>query len=199
MLIEKDLLQPYIEKLKTLMPGAVPPGGAPVPGVGGGGGPISSSGTCVGPALETVESDKEQFDGTGITRIHYEVTWCGTISDQGEDLTFKMYGPRHSADGDCSWCVMHVKKAGKMVAGGEGPHPHSNCEHPRGGGGEAVPCYKATKQLDPYRKVTLWLGGFGRKWLHTKVLVDADKKSSTKTGNTLMVRNDGPITTKCAS
>ena len=182
------------------MPGAVPQGGAPVPGVGGGGGPISSSGTCVGTALKKAgRSDREQFDGTGLTMDSYEVTWCGTIGDQGEDLTFKMYGPKHHSSGDCCWCVMHVDKAGKMTPGGEGPHPSSNCEHPGGGTAGPAPCYKATMQPGPLQEGYALIGGAWKKVASYKGPCGCSKKSSTKTGDTLMVRCDGSLTTKCAS
>ena len=122
--LSTGLLTEVIENVTSSLKGLnIPMPGLPGPG-GGGGGAISTGGTCTGTALTPANrSDREQFNGTGLTMDAYEVTWCGTIGDQGEDLTFKMYGPKHSNDGDCCWCVMHVDKSGKMTPGGEGPHP----------------------------------------------------------------------------
>lgn len=171
------------------------------PGVPSGpAGPISSTGTCVGTALQPDhQGSSKRWESGNIpgNPSSYEVTWCGTFS--GDDLTFKMYGPSHHSSGDCCWCVMHVKPNGQMVPGGEGPHPSSNCEHGGGGSAGKATCYKAVMRPGPVQEGYALIGGQWKLLATYKGPCGCSKKSSSKTGNTLMVRNDGNITTKCAS
>ena len=108
-----------------------------------------------------------------------------------------MYGPSHSGSA-CCWCVMHVDKSGKMTPGGEGPHPSSNCEH-EGGGTAKAPCYKGVMRPGPIQEGWALVGGTWKKIAEYKGPCGCSKKSSKKTGNTIMVRCDGSITTKCAT
>src|SRR5215210_4818531 len=121
-------------------------------GGGGGGGAISTSGTCTGtPLTRDTSNGREEWESKNVPWDAYEVTWCGTFS--GDDLTFKLYGPSHSGSA-CCWCVIHVKENGQIVAGGEGPHPSSNCQHAgssKGGSGKAG-CYKATIEPGPIQR-----------------------------------------------
>ena len=130
-------------------------------GAGGGGGGISSSGTCVGTALQPDhQGSSKRWESGNIpgNPSAYEVTWCGKFS--GDDLTFKMYGPSHHSSGDCCWCVMHVTPSGAMVPGGEGPHPSSNCEHKEGSKGSAkAECYKAVIRPGPVQEGYALVGG----------------------------------------
>ena len=97
---------------------------------------------------------------------------------------------------------MHVYPDGKMVAGGEGPHPSSNCEHAgssKGGSGGKAGCYKATIEPGPIQRGYALVNGKWELRAEYKGPCGCSKKSSVKTGNTLMVRNDGNAKTTCAS
>ena len=201
-----DWFQQGLETVKEFIgeiKGGIGGGGGPLIdlGGGGGGGSISSSGTCVGTALQPDhQGSSKRWESGNIpgNPDAYEVTWCGTFS--GDDLTFKMYGPSHSGS-NCCWCVMHVKPDGRMVAGGEGPHPSSNCEHAgssKGGSGKAT-CYKATVEPGPIQRGYALVNGKWELRAEYKGPCGCSQKKSVKSGNTLMVRNDGNITTKCAS
>jgi hypothetical protein len=201
-----------IDQLKTLLKGdggQRPGGGTTTPtpaaivsggNVGAGAGAaISTDTTCSGtPLTRDTGNGREEWESKNVPWNAYEVTWCGTFS--GDDLTFKLYGPSHSGSA-CCWCVIHVKENGQIVAGGEGPHPSSNCEHSgssKGGSGKA-PCYKATIEPGPIQKGYALVNGKWELRMEYKGPCGCSKKSSTKTGNTLMVRNDGTANTKCAS
>ncbi len=168
--------------------------------IGAGSGAISSSGTCVGtPLTRDTSNNREEWESKSVPWDAYEVTWCGTFS--GDDLTFKLYGPSHSGSA-CCWCVMHVTPAGKMIPGGEGPHPSSNCQHPEGskGGSGVAPCYKAVMRPGgPIQEGYALVNGKWELRAEYKGPCGCSKKSAVKTGNTLMVRNDGTANTKCAS
>lgn len=169
-------------------------GGAP-----SGGGPISQEGTCVGtPLTQDTGNNREEWESKDVPWDAYEVTWCGTFS--GDDLTFKLYGPSHSGSA-CCWCVIHVKEDGRIVGGGEGPHPSSNCEHSGSSNGKSgkASCYKATIEPGPIQRGYALVNGQWELRMEYKGPCGCSKKSSTKTGNTLMVRNDGTANTKCAS
>ena len=75
----------------------------------------------------------------------------------------------------------------------------SNCEHPGGGSAGVAPCYKATMQPGPLQEGYALIGGAWKKVASYKGPCGCSQKSSKKTGDTLMVRCDGPLTTKCAS
>lgn len=186
------------------------PGGSPAPtqapvssggsaSTGAGGGAISTAGTCDGtPLTRDTGNGREEWESKNVPWDAYEVTWCGTFS--GDDLTFKLYGPSHSGSA-CCWCVIHVKENGQIVAGGEGPHPSSNCEHAgssKGGSGKAT-CYKATIEPGPIQRGYALVNGKWELRMEYKGPCGCSKKASGKTGNTLMVRNDGTANTKCAS
>lgn len=173
-------------------------GGGAVVGAGTGGA-ISAEGTCTGtPLTRDTSNGREEWESKNVPWDAYEVTWCGTFS--GDDLTFKLYGPSHSGSA-CCWCVIHVKENGQIVAGGEGPHPSSNCEHAgssKGGSGKAT-CYKATIEPGPIQRGYALVNGKWELRMEYKGPCGCSKKASTKTGNTLMVRNDGTAKTTCAS
>ena len=199
-----DWFQQGLDAIKGLV-GEIK-GGGPLLGGGGsagrtpsGGGTISQEGTCVGtPLTRDTGNGREEWESKNVPWDAYEVTWCGTFS--GDDLTFKLYGPSHSGSA-CCWCVIHVKEDGRIVAGGEGPHPSSNCEHSgssKGGSGKA-PCYKATIEPGPIQRGYALVNGKWELRMEYKGPCGCSKKSSVKTGNTLMVRNDGTANTKCAS
>ena len=190
----KEALDKIGGTVKQRLPVLPTPGGG---GAAGPGGPISSTGTCSGTVLKPDhQGSSKRWEGT-INSDAYEATWCGTFS--GDDLTFKMYGPPHHSDGDCCWCVMHVKPNGQMVPGGEGPHPSSNCEHGGGGSAGKATCYKAVMRPGPVQEGYALVGGQWKLLASYKGPCGCSKKSSSRTGNTLMIRNDGNITTKCAS
>lgn len=172
-------------------------GSAPVEA--GSGGEISTDTTCSGTALtRDTGNGREEWESKNVPWDAYEVTWCGTFS--GDDLTFKLYGPSHNGSA-CCWCVMHVKENGRMVPGGEGPHPSSNCEHPSGSKGNSgkAPCYKAVIRPGPVQEGYALVNGQWQLRASYSGPCGCSKKSSTKTGNTLMVRNDGTANTRCAS
>lgn len=172
-------------------------GGAPVATPSGGA--ISSAGTCTGtPLTRDTGNNREEWESKNVPWDAYEVTWCGTFS--GDDLTFKLYGPSHTGSA-CCWCVLHVKEDGRMVPGGEGPHPSSNCEHPSGSNGKKgkAACYKAVIRPGPIQEGYALVGGKWELRASYKGPCGCSKKASVKTGNTLMVRNDGTANTKCAS
>ena len=100
---------------------------APAPTDGEGTGGIDPSPTC--PTGETcVEEGQGRYDCDEAKSDSYEATWCGSFSD--DDLTIKLYGPKHSNDGDCCWCVLHIKpESGQFVAGGEGPIENALVSH----------------------------------------------------------------------
>lgn len=212
-LMEGGLQLPPLPGLPAPAAPAPPSGGgggeeeAPAPaapggGGGGGGGPISGGGTCPGGGItlhdDSQGSSKRMEAGNGVAWDAFEVTWCGTFS--GDDLTFKMYGPSHSGS-NCCWCVMHVKESGEMVPGGEGPHPSSNCEHPQGskGGGGKAPCYKAVMKPGPIQEGYALVGGQWQLRASYQGPCGCSQKASKRTGDTLMVRVDGQMTTKCAT
>ena len=203
-----DWFQQGLEAIKGLIGEIKGGGGGPLIDLGGkgsgsigagAGGAISTEGTCTGTALtQDTSNGREEWESKNVPWDAYEVTWCGTFS--GDDLTFKLYGPSHSGSA-CCWCVIHVKENGQIVAGGEGPHPSSNCEHAgssKGGSGVA-PCYKATIEPGPIQRGYALVNGKWELRMEYKGPCGCSKKSSTKTGNTLMVRNDGTANTKCAS
>jgi hypothetical protein len=169
------------------------------PSGGGGGGSIDTSTTCAGtPLTRDTGNGREEWESKNVPWDAYEVTWCGTFS--GDDLTFKLYGPSHSGSA-CCWCVIHVKENGQIVGGGEGPHPSSNCEHSGSSNGKSgkASCYKATIEPGPIQRGYALVNGQWELRMEYKGPCGCSKKSSTKTGNTLMVRNDGTANTKCAS
>lgn len=203
-----DWFQQGLATIKDLM-GEVRGGGGGSSGGGGAGrgvpppsssgGPIDSSGTCAGtPLTRDTGNGREEWESKNVPWDAYEVTWCGTFS--GDDLTFKLYGPSHSGSA-CCWCVIHVKENGQIVAGGEGPHPSSNCEHSGSSNGKSgkASCYKATIEPGPIQRGYALVNGQWELRMEYKGPCGCSKKSSTKTGNTLMVRNDGTANTKCAS
>lgn len=176
-----------------------PSGGGQAPSAPSSGGGISTAGTCTGtPLTRDTGNNREEWESKNVPWDAYEVTWCGTFS--GDDLTFKLYGPSHSGSA-CCWCVLHVKEDGRMVPGGEGPHPSSNCEHPSGSNGKKgkASCYKAVIRPGPIQEGYALVNGQWELRASYKGPCGCSKKSSTKTGNTLMVRNDGTANTTCAS
>ena len=181
-------------------PAASPPpraGGAV--GAGASPGSISTDTTCSGTALtRDTGNGREEWESKNVPWDAYEVTWCGTFS--GDDLTFKLYGPSHSGSA-CCWCVIHVKENGQIVAGGEGPHPSSNCQHSGSSNGKSgkAACYKATIEPGPIQRGYALVNGKWELRMEYKGPCGCSKKSSVKTGNTLMVRNDGTANTRCAS
>lgn len=200
-----DFKLPAINEILPPLPG-LPAPAAPSEGGGGGdeppsapagpSGPISGGTSC--PGGETcVKDDQGRYDCDGPKGDSYEATWCGTFS--GDDLTIKMYGPKHSADGDCCWCVMHVKEDGTMAAGGEGPHPNSNCEHPGGKGAGKAPCYKAIMRPGPIQEGYALIGGKWQLMVSHKGPCGCDKTSNTKTGDQVTFRSDATFNTTCAT
>lgn len=170
-------------------------GGGPAP-AGGGGGPISSGGTCPG-GENCQKDDQGRYDCSNVTASSYECTWCGSFS--GDDLTIKMYGPEHHSDGDCCWCVVHVKESGEMVPGGEGPHPNSNCEHGGGKGAGKAQCYKGVMKPGPIQEGYALIGGKWQLMFSRKGPCGCAKTSNTKTGNQVTFRCDGNFQTTCAT
>lgn len=172
------------------------PEAAPAPSGGGGGAPIDTGTSC--PGGETCKQDGQgRYDCDGPKGDSYEATWCGTFS--GDDLTIKMYGPQHSNDGDCCWCVMHVKEDGTMVPGGEGPHPSSNCEHAGGKGAGKAPCYKAIMKPGPIQEGYALIGGKWQLMVSRKGPCGCSKTANNKTGDQVTFRCDGNFQTKCAT
>lgn len=190
-----SVIKDFIAEIK----GGISTGGRAGVGAGAGGGSISTDTSCSGtPLTQDTGNGREEWESKNVPWDAYEVTWCGTFST--DELTFKLYGPSHSGSA-CCWCVMHVYPDGKMVAGGEGPHPSSNCEHAsssKGGSGKAT-CYKATIEPGPIQKGYALVNGKWELRAEYKGPCGCSKKSSVKTGNTLMVRNDGNAKTTCAS
>lgn len=168
-------------------------------GAGRGDGSISTEGTCTGtPLTRDTSNGREEWESKNVPWDAYEVTWCGTFS--GDDLTFKLYGPSHNGSA-CCWCVLHVKEDGQIVPGGEGPHPSSNCQHPEGSNGKKgkAGCYKAVIKPGPIQEGYALVNGQWELRASYKGPCGCSKTSNTKTGNTLMVRNDGTANTTCAS
>ena len=171
-------------------------GGTPPTPSSGGGSSISSGTTC--PGGETCKEDSQgRFDCDGPKGDSYEATWCGTFS--GDDLTIKMYGPPHSNDGDCCWCVVHVKESGEMVPGGEGPHPSSNCEHGGGKGAGKATCYKAIMKPGPIQEGYALIGGKWQLMFSHKGPCGCSKTATKKTGDQVTFRCDGNFKTTCAT
>jgi hypothetical protein len=173
---------------------------AVAPAAGGGGGPISQEGSC--PAGEACQQDGQgRYDCDEPKGDSYESTWCGSFS--GDDLTIKLYGPQHSNDGDCCWCVLHVKPdSGQFVGGGEGPHPNSNCEDK--GDGESIGttsniCVKAVIQPGPTVTGYALMNGQWQQMITWTGPCGCDETSSSKTGDQVTFRNDGSFDTTCAT
>lgn len=167
---------------------------SPAPSTGGSA--ISGGGTC--PGGESCKEDGQgRFDCDGPKGTAYEATWCGTFS--GDDLTIKMYGPPHSNDGDCCWCVIHVKEDGSMQPGGEGPHPNSNCEHGGGKGAGKAQCYKGVMKPGPIQEGYALIGGKWQLMFSHKGPCGCDKTSTSKTGDQVTFRCDGNFNTTCAT
>lgn len=172
-------------------------GGAPA---AGGGGSIDAGTSC--PSGETcAEDDQGRFDCDAAKGDSYESTWCGSFS--GDDLTIKMYGPQHSSDGDCCWCVLHVKPdSGEFVGGGEGPHPSSNCEDK--GSGESIGstsniCVKAIIEPGPHVIGYALVNGAWKEMINYTGPCGCSETSDTKTGDQVTFRNDGSFDTTCAT
>lgn len=194
-----DWFQQGLATIKDLI-GEIKGGGGPLIDLGGGGGgTISTEGTCTGtPLTRDTGNGREEWESKNVPWDAYEVTWCGTFS--GDDLTFKLYGPSHSGSA-CCWCVIHVKEDGRIVGGGEGPHPSSNCEHSGSSNGKSgkASCYKATIEPGPIQRGYALVNGKWELRMEYKGPCGCKQQASKKTGNTLMVRNDGTANTKCAS
>lgn len=168
----------------------------PVPAGGGGGGGVDAGTSC--PGGETCQQDDQgRFDCDGPKGDSYEATWCGTFS--GDDLTIKMYGPKHSSDGDCCWCVVHVKEDGSMQPGGEGPHPNSNCEHGGGKGAGKAQCYKAVMKPGPIQEGYALVGGKWQLMFSHKGPCGCSQQANEKTGDQVTFRCDGNFNTTCAT
>lgn len=188
-------------KLEELMQGGLqlpPLPGLPAPPSGGrgGGGPISGGGTC--PSGETcAKDDQGRYDCDNVTSTSYEATWCGSCS--GDRLSIKLYGPKHSGSA-CCWCILYVDN-GKFIAGGEGPHPSSNCDKKTGGsmGSSTNGCVKAVMTPGPTLRGYGLVGGQWKELISYTGPCGCDKTSNQKTGNQVTFRCDGQFTTKCAT
>jgi hypothetical protein len=161
---------------------------------------ISPEPTC--PAgEECAEDDQGRFDCDEAKGDSYEATWCGSFS--GDDLTIKLYGPPHSNDGDCCWCVLHIKPdSGQFVGGGEGPHPSSNCEDK--GEGESIGttsdiCVKAVIQPGPHVTGYAVVDGAWKQMIDYTGDCGCDETASEKTGDQVTFRCDGDFNTTCAT
>lgn len=193
-------------KLEELMKGglqlpALP--GLPMPGGGGGGapsgpsGPISGGGGC--PGGETCQrDDKGRYDCNNVTSDSYEATWCGSCT--GDRLSIKLYGPPHHSSGDCCWCILYVDN-GKFIAGGEGPHPSSNCDKKSGGsmGSSTSGCVKAVMTPGPTLRGYGLVGGQWKELVSHTGPCGCSKTANRKTGNQVTFRCDGNFQTKCAT
>lgn len=177
--------------------GPVPP--SPIPLVTAAA--IDPSPTCPTDGEQCQEDDQGRYDCEEDHGDSYEATWCGSFS--GDDLTIKMYGPPHSSDGDCCWCVLHVKPdSGEFVGGGEGPHPSSNCEDK--GSGESIGttsdvCIKATIEPGPTVTGYALVDGAWKQMINYTGDCGCDETASEKTGNQLTFRCDGDFNTTCAN
>ena len=161
---------------------------------------ISTEPTC--PAgEECAEDDQGRYDCLNVTDESYEATWCGSFS--GDDLTIKLYGPEHHNEGDCCWCVLHIKPdSGQFVSGGEGPHPSSNCEE--GGDGDSIGttsniCVKATMEPGPTMTGYALVDGAWKQMSTYTGPCGCDEQSSEKTGDEVTFRCDGSFETTCAT
>ena len=197
--LSTGLLTEVIENVTSSIKGInIPMPGLPAGPGGGGGGGISGGGSC--PQGETCKLDDQgRYDCENANFDAYEATWCGSFS--GDDLTIKMYGPPHHSDGDCCWCVMHIKEDGKMVPGGEGPHPSSNCEHASGSNGKSgkATCYKGVMRPGPIQEGYALVNGKWELRATYKGACGCDKTSTKRTGNQMTFRCDGNFKTTCAT
>lgn len=182
--------------LATAVPAAPAPTTPPADTAG-----IDPSPTCPTDGEQCQEDDQGRYDCEEDHGDSYEATWCGSFS--GDDLTIKMYGPPHSDDGDCCWCVLHVKPdSGQFVGGGEGPHPSSNCEDK--GEGESIGttsdvCIKATIEPGPTVTGYALVDGAWKQMINYTGDCGCDETASEKTGNQLTFRCDGDFNTTCAN
>lgn len=165
------------------------------------GGPISTDATCPSGG-ETCEQDGQgRYDCNNVTSESYEATWCGSFS--GDDLTIKMYGPTHSNEGDCCWCVLHVTPGdGLFKSGGEGPHSGGNCEDY--GDGESIGttdniCVKATMEPGPTMVGYALVDGAWKEMSRYTGHCGCEENSMEKTGDQVTFRNDGNFETTCAT
>ena len=166
-----------------------------------GDGSISQETTCPSGGETCEEDDQGRYDCNSVTAEAYEATWCGSFS--GDDLTIKMYGPPHSQEGDCCWCVLHVTPGdGLFKSGGEGPHSGGNCEDY--GDGESIGttdniCVKAVMQPGPTMIGYALMDGQWREMSRYTGHCGCEENSMEKTGDQVTFRNDGNFETTCAT
>jgi hypothetical protein len=110
--------------IAPVAPAAAP---APAPAAAGGGGtqPSFNLTTCPqGIPVSTSTTGGTRLEAQKIGDIGaFEATWCGSVTDDSDEIAFKFWGPNHS-DGNCCWCIMSVcMKDGLFSMRNEGPHP----------------------------------------------------------------------------
>ena len=184
----------------------------PVPGLGGvapigGGGGVGITpsgagcpgGTSCGPCRPQsggIRCECDNYKGAA-----YEATFCGTWS--GDDLSIKMWGPKHSGSDACCWCILNTSPEGEMKMRGEGPHPDTQDIGPKGSVGGKPTCVKAV--ISPGAKGAHieafgLVGGAWKKGLTYDGPCGLNKKSTSVAANQqVSFRCDGSMSMKCAT
>lgn len=164
-------------------------------------GTISSDTTCPSGGETCQEDNQGRYDCDSVTADSYEATWCGSFS--GDDLTIKLYGPPHSEEGDCCWCVLHITPGnGQFKSGGEGPHSGSNCDDK--GDGESIGttdniCVKAVMKPGPTMIGYALVNGQWKEMSSYTGPCGCSETKDEKSGDQVTFRCDGNFNTTCAT
>ena len=197
----------FIQNIRQPQPPALRP--APRTAVTGGaasvGGAITQTGSCPGgtscgpcrPQSGGIRCECDNYPGDA-----YEATFCGTWS--GDDLSIKMWGPKHSGSNACCWCILNTSPDGKMRMRGEGPHPKTSDIGITGSVGGKPTCVKALIRPGPKGAHIEGYGLVGGKWVKGLTYdgpCGLNQKSTKNVGSSQQVsfRCDGQMKATCAT